>query len=117
MATQNSRPLPKTLTTAAISLTDTGDIVAAVSSMKIIVWELQFSVADSAKTVTLRDGTTAFTGAESVAGFAASALRPGRPIDDETFPLFETTAGNAFNLLASAAVQVSGHVKYTTAPA
>lgn len=107
MATTTRRNVPAALTIAVVNLSDSGDLVAAVTAKKIIVWEIVLTNSDSSKTVVFRDGTTALTGTESWAAYSASAT-------SKSMPLFETTAGAAFTALCSAATSIQGHIKYST---
>jgi len=97
------------LQNAVISFSTAADqtVIAAVSGKQIKVYALNL-VAAGATTVTVKDGSTALTG--------AMTLATGVPITYEAgpFPWFVTSQGNALVINDSGAVQVSGNVLYET---
>ncbi len=117
MATTSRRPIPKDCTVTAVTLADTGTLVAAATGHRLFIWEIVLTNSNPSIAVTFRDATTALTGAELWASYSASRLEAGRPIDDEIHPLFETTADAAFTALCGAATGLTGHIKWTSGPA
>lgn len=84
--------------------------VAAVSGKKIVIWRIILT-APTAHTLTFEDGSTPLTGPMSTTLFPFN-LEP--QIDQlGCYALFETTVGNAFNIVADTGIQVSGIVYYT----
>lgn len=114
MANTTLREVPPSLTTGVISLTDTGDLIAAVTSKKILVWRIFIQSADATKTLTIKNGSTALTGAMAVSQLSLSApIVPGLP-GATAVPIFETSAGNALTVTASAGVGIAGWAVYST---
>ena len=100
------------LQTAAITTAGAGDLVVitGVTPGRIKVWRLVLVTA-GATNVTLKDGSTALTGAiPTVAGVPVN-FEDGS--SDQ--PQFILGAGNNFTINNSAAVQMSGCVWYTIA--
>ena len=94
------------LTTTAVTQTATGDAVSAVAGQAVYLFS-GFLVASATLTLTIRDGTTALTGAMTmIAGvpYNLRELTSGQPH-------LVTTAGNALNLLQSGAGTIAGWVK------
>lgn len=85
------------------------EVVAAVSGRKITVHGYTL-VAAGAVTVQWRSAATAKTGVMSLA--ANGTVSAYSPTAD--MPLFQTAEGEALNLQLGGAVQVSGHLVYTT---
>jgi hypothetical protein len=93
--------------TAIISFATAADqtVIAGAAGKTIRILKLAF-VSAGTTNITLKHGTTAWSG---VMPFVANM---GFVEDAETNP-FITLAGEAFVITSSAAVQVSGYVKYT----
>lgn len=85
------------------------EIIAAVAGKKIKITNLMFTVAGEVN-ITLQSAATALSGALD---FGAVSEPRGMVHALGSFPL-ETAAGEAFNILASTGVQVSGYVTYYT---
>lgn len=98
--------LRKAITFAAAA---SNEIVAAVAGKKIKITNLAFTVFGETN-ITLQSAANAMSGAMD---FGAADEPRGMVQHFGDFPL-ETVAGEAFNILASAAVQVSGYVTYYT---
>ena len=97
------------IASAVINIASAADntIVSAVSGEIVRVWKIWFWV-NGTVSVTIKDGTTSLTGAMAM----VAQNEFNRPLD-EVVPWFTTTAGNAFVITLSGAVQVSGRVYYT----
>jgi hypothetical protein len=85
-----------------------GDItvVAGVSGQTVRVFRILL-MASAATNITFKDGATALTGAIDLA-----AAGSGMILDFSGEPWFVTSAGNAFVINSSNAVQVSGKIDY-----
>ena len=94
---------------ASINIATAADhtIIAAVSGKKIIITSLLFTAGGDVN-ITLKDGTTALTGAMD---FGGTSEPRGMVSNFSDCPL-ELTPGNAFVITLSAAIQVSGLVCY-----
>ena len=101
-------PLGGVILSATIDTASSGDntIVAAVSGEKISVFRL-WLWSNGTVSVTIKDGA-----GTNLAGAMALVAQsdPKWPLSEE--PWFTTTAGNAFILNLSDAIQVSGRVYY-----
>ena len=96
------------LTSAVVSNAGGGAIAApAATTGKIIRVYKLFLVVTSATSITFQDGSTALSGAMALAANGAITL------DFDGVPWFTTSAGAAFNVNSSNAVQVSGTIYYT----
>ena len=95
--------------TASINIATAADhtIIAAVSGKKIIITNLLFTAGGDVN-ITLKDGTTALTGAMDFGGTS----EPRGMVSNFGDEAIELTPGNAFVITLSAAVQVSGTVVY-----
>ena len=82
-------------------------IIAAVSGRKIIITSFFFTAGGEVN-VTLKDGTTALTGAMDFGGES----EPRGIVSNFGDNAIELTPGNAFVITLSAAIQVSGLVCY-----
>lgn len=115
MGSTKLRSIPIDLSTAVIALTDSGDLVAAVTGQKIIVWAVRLTNSDATKTLTFKSSTTALTGAML---FSAIDLAPtsggGNDSGILAIPVFETVAGEKLAITASAACNIAGYVIYST---
>lgn len=80
--------------------------VAAVSGYIIRVYKL-FLVVGGTSNLTFEDGSTALSGPIPLVANGSVVL------DNSGTPWFTTSAGNAFNILNSGSVQISGTVYYT----
>jgi len=107
-----NRPFPATLLTSKVD-DATGSVagVAAVANKKILVWGLLLTV-PAGHTLTFKSNTTALTGPLATTGLLLEP--PLLASAAGGYPRFETTAGEAFNIVADAAVQVSGVIYYST---
>lgn len=104
-----ANPATARLTRAAVSFAASGDntVVAATASQTIRVMRMLL-IPNGLVGVTMKDGAgTSLSGAMQLATSAPLQF----PLDAE--PWFITTAGNAFIINLSGAVQVSGVVYYT----
>lgn len=90
-----------------IAAAASNEIVAAVSGNKISVVNIVFTVAGDVN-ITFQSASTALTGAMD---FGGSGEPKGLSAHLGNFPL-QTASGEAFNILLSAAVQVSGFITY-----
>lgn len=109
MGTTTARRAEPVLTTAVVSLADSGNIIAAVSGKKLVIWFLELTNSDPTKTVVFKSGTTALSGAEL---FDKGRWLPV-VIRENTYPAFETAAGEAFVVTLSAAANLAGRVIYS----
>lgn len=102
--------LQNPLSGALISFATSGDnnIVAGVTAKVIKAYRL-YIVVGGATNITIKDGSTALTGAMPFASNGSLVL------DFSGIPWYTTSAGNALVINSSAAVQVSGRVEYTQA--
>lgn len=106
------RNIPFDITHAKISLSDSGDLVAASTGYKIIVWAFHVRSADGTKTLKVQSGaSTDLTGAMAGASIDADAICTG----DCAIPVFETALSEKLNLVCSAAVGVAGWLSYSLA--
>ena len=103
MAQAQSNPLSQTPINFAASGNNT--VVAAVAGKGIYVYRMYFTVA-GATNITIYNGTTPLTGAIPLATNGSYVL------DFSGIPWYTVTAGNAFIINSSAAVQVSGAADY-----
>lgn len=104
-----ANPASLRLTPASVSFASSGDntVVSATSGQTIRVMRLLL-VPNGLVSVTMKDGaSTSLSGVMQL----ASSIPFQLPLDGE--PWFLTTAGNAFIINLSGAVQVSGVVWYT----
>ena len=107
-----NRPFPTTILTSKVDDASGGFAgVAAVANKKILVWGLLLT-APAGHTLTFQSNTTALTGPLATTGLLLEP--PQRASSAGGYPRFETAAGEAFNIVADSAVQVSGIVYYTT---
>lgn len=99
----------KTILTAAISISTLGDntIVAADASNKIKIVSITFTMS-AENDITLKHGTTAFSGAMP---FAGTNEPKGMTMNFWPFPL-ETAVNESFIINLSVAAQVSGLIQY-----
>jgi fumarate hydratase class II len=96
------------LTTTKIDIATSTDVINGLTD-KVISLFSGFLVAASTVTLTIKDGSTALTGAMTlIAGvpFTLGSQASG-------YPYLTTTAGNALNFTLSSGVQVSGWIKTT----
>lgn len=107
-----NRPFPTAILTSKVD-DASGSFagVAAVANKKILVWGLLLT-APAGHTLTFKSGSTALTGPLATTGLLLEP--PSRGNSAGGYPRFETAAGEAFNIVADSAVQVSGIVYYTT---
>lgn len=91
---------------ATISLTATGDLVAAVTDKKIRVISYAF-VTSAALTINFESGTTDITGPMEVAANGGVSYSGG--VDA---PAFETAAGTKLAMTISGTGNVRGHLCY-----
>ena len=98
-----------TIITTAISIATAADhtIIAAVSGKRIVVTSIVFTVGGDVN-VTLKDGTTALSGAMDFGGTS----EPRGMVVNFGDIVMRLSVGNAFIITLSAAVQVSGFVVY-----
>jgi len=87
----------------------THEVIALVTGEKIYITNLMFTVAGEVN-LTLKSATDAISGAMDFGG----ADEPRGMVQHFGNHPLETAAGEAFQILASAAVQVSGYVTYFT---
>lgn len=94
-------------TNLAISNSSSGDttVVTGVASKSVRVYRLVL-VFGGTTTITLKDGTTALTGAMTFNAGGSLSLDVG------SVPWWVTTAGNGFVINSSAAVSVAGFIQY-----
>lgn len=115
MATTTARKIPTdALTVASIALADSGNIVAAVTAKKILVWSLFLTNADATKTLILKSGSTALTGAMTFTQINLDRLGGAVQGFSSGVPLFETASGEALVATLSAAGVMSGQIIYST---
>jgi hypothetical protein len=115
MPTTTARRIPTdALTVAPIAMAASGDIVAAVSAKKILVWDILITNADVAKTLILKSGTTALTGAMSFTQLHLSRLPNAVSGFSSGVPLFETASGEALVGTQSASGVMAGQIIYST---
>ena len=97
----------KTLKTIAVSLSSTGNAIAAVATKKLKVYAVKL-VCSAALSIYFRDGgSTALEGAQSIAangGYVESINPPAF--------LFTTSAGNSLDLVISGTGTVAGRISY-----
>jgi hypothetical protein len=98
---------PKTLKTAAFSLSATGSVVSAVTSKRIKVFAIKLS-ASAAISVKWRDGAST-----DLEGFQPLAANGGyvETVQPNAF-LLATSAGNSLDLVISGTGTASGRVSY-----
>jgi hypothetical protein len=109
--TRPGTPFNPFLTAAAVSHSASGDntVVAAVAGKTTRVYRL-FLVVAGTTVITIKDGAgTALTGVMTFAAGGSLIL------DFQAEPWFSCTAGNAFIINSSNAVQISGTVYYVNA--
>lgn len=94
-------------TEAAINFSSTSDndVVAATANQTIRVFRL-FFIASADTTITIKDGSTALTGAITL--FAGGAF----VLDYQDLAWFCTSAGNAFVISQTGTAQISGRIYY-----
>lgn len=95
------------LTHASIDFTTTGDntVVSGTAQQTVRVYKIFFVVSD-ATDIVFKDGSTALTGAISMAAKGSFIL------DFDAEPWFATSAGSAFVINQSGTAQVSGRIYY-----
>ena len=93
----------------AISLSATGELVAAIAGRRIRVLGY-LMVAAGAVTVKFQSASTDLTGAMTLATGVPNTAMGGNSLD--VIPDVETAHGEALNLTLSGAVQVSGWLLY-----
>ena len=98
---------PQVLKSAAISLTETGTVISAVTGKRLKVYAVKLTCS-AAQTVKWRDGATPdLEGAQSIAatgGYTESVTPPAY--------LFRTSRGNTLDLVITGAGTVAGRVSY-----
>lgn len=98
---------PHPLSTLAIDFSTTGanTVISATAGQTIRVFKI-FFVANAQTDITIKDGSTALTGAMSM------GANGGFTLDYDKIAWFVTSAGAAFVLSQSGTAQVSGRVYY-----
>jgi hypothetical protein len=118
MSTITVRRLPATLTHAAVSLSASGDLVAAVAGKKLLIAELLLTNTNSGVTVKFQSGSDDLSGAMTLDAFRAlGAGLPAAPANSGSngfIPLYETAVGEAFKIALSGTTMIAGHVRYWT---
>ena len=107
------RSVPLTVSTANVTLADSGDLIAAVTGRIIVVWAVRLHTNATTQTFKFQSGAaTDLTGAipGTVLEFEAIPI-----IADQAIPVFETASGAKLNLVCSAAAAVGGYIIYSTA--
>ena len=114
MATTSARKIPtSSLTVASVALAASGDMVAAVTGKRILVWALFLTNADTTKTLILKSNTTALTGAMTFSQINLDRLGNSVEGYSSGVPLFETASGEALVATQSASVVMSGQIIYS----
>lgn len=114
MGTTSARLIPSgALITGVVDLADSGNVVAATSGKKILVWDIILTNSDSTKTVIFKSATTALTGDMTFSNLFLSRLQGAVQGFSSGVPLFETASGEAFVATLSAAAAISGQVIYS----
>lgn len=112
--TVQSRQVPSAVLRQKVDdSTGSVELVAAVAGKKIQIWGLLLSTA-SPTTMEFKSASTSLTGAMSISTILED--QPYGPANASAIPLFETAAGEAFNLVLGGAVKVTGQVTWTTNP-
>lgn len=109
--------MPPLLGTAIdVATASTTTLVAAVTGKRIFVYRL-FMQSAGIQTVTFRDSTpTNMMGAVDFTARERLTLDLGNLEGDHPVPWFTTAMGTSFQMVTSAAVQVSGRVLYGVEP-
>lgn len=94
-------------TEASIDFSNTGDntVISAVAGKTIRIFRI-FFVCSAATEITIKNGTTALTGAMSM------GQNGGFTLDYQAEAWFTATAGNAFVISQSGTAQISGRIYY-----
>lgn len=107
-----NRTMPVTVSTAVINdASGSFAAVGVVANKKIIVWGILLT-APTGHNLTFKSNTTALTGPMATTGLLQDLPVIASPAGG--YPRFETAVGEAFNIVADSAIQVSGIVYYTT---
>lgn len=100
---------------AVIDLAASGTVVAAVTGKRIRVVSYVLSAA-GAVAITWKSGTTALSGAMTLATGIPLCAAPPEALFGGLGGQLQTEPGEALNLTLSGAVQVSGHLIYDETP-
>lgn len=107
------RSVPFTVSTANVTLSDSGDLIAAVTGKILVIWSIRLHTNATTQTFKFQSaGTTDLTGTipGTVLEFDAIPIH-----GDHAIPVFETASGGKLNLVCSAAATVGGYIIYSTA--
>lgn len=120
MPTKTPVRIPDSLTHLAVTKATaaTHALVEAVTGKKIYIWEI-FLTAAGAQTVKFASGATDLCAVLTMATASQinlQAVHVPRDRVTKTIPLFETAAGEAFNMVLSGAVAVNGWITYSVEP-
>jgi hypothetical protein len=96
---------------ADINIASSGDntVITPNADQRVIIWKM-WIVGNGAVNLTFKDGSTALNG--SAIHLTADGSSMTFPFDGEPY-WFTSTAGNAFKINLSGAVQVNGRIYYT----